>query len=105
QRIQTEHLHGGGRFRLADLHAAIVLHGAHLAEYGAADEEVTHCQRSVAHQHGGYRTASAVELGLDHSAHGRPARVGFEVLQVGNEENHFEEQREIFLRPCGHRDH
>ena len=40
------------------------MHGAHLAEHRAADEEVAHVQRAVAHQHGGHRPAAAVELAL-----------------------------------------
>ncbi len=85
--------------------AAIVLHGAHLAEDRAADEEVADRQRAVAHQHGGHRTASAVELRFDHRAHRRPAGVGLQVLHVGHQQNHFEQQVEILLRPGGNRHH
>ena len=74
QRFQAQHFHRRGGLGLAHLRAAVVLHGAHLAEYRAADEEIAHAQRAVAHQHGGHRTAAAVELGFEHGAHGRAAR-------------------------------
>ena len=68
QRIQTEHLDRRGRLGFAHLLAAIVIHGANLAEYLAADEEVADAQRAVLHQHRRHRTASAIELGFEHRA-------------------------------------
>ena len=75
--------------------AAVVEHGADLAEHRAADEVVADAQRAVAHQHGGHRAAAAVELGFEHRADGRTRRVGLQVLHVGHQQNHFEQQIEI----------
>ena len=64
QRFETEHFDRHGRTDFADLLAAIVQHGADAAEDFAADEEVADAQRAVANQHGGHRTAAAIELAL-----------------------------------------
>ena len=74
QRFETQHLDRRGGLGLAHLRAAVVQHGAHFAEHRAADEEIAHAQRAVAHQHGGHRTAAAVELRFEHGAHGRAGR-------------------------------
>ena len=75
---------------------AIVLHGAHLAEYRAADEEIADAQRAVADQHGRHRTAAAIELRFDHRAHGRAAS-GFALrsCNVRHQQDHLEQQVEI----------
>ena len=101
QRLQTEHLDGRGRLGFADLLAAIVQHGAHFAEHGAADEIIAHVQRAVAHQHGGHRSAAAIELGFEHVAHGRTGGIGFEILQIGHQQNHLEQQIEVDLHLGG----
>src|ERR1019366_3831521 len=75
------------------------------AEYGAADEEIAYRQGTVAHQDGGHGTASAVQLGFDHGAHGGPAGVGLEVQHVGHQENHFEQQGQALLRTRRNRHH
>ena len=105
QRIETEHFDRRGGLGLADLRAAIVLHGAHLAEDRAADEEIADGERAVAHQHGGHGTASAIQLGFDDGAHGGTAGVGLEVLHVGHQQNHFEQQVEILLGAGRNRHH
>ncbi len=97
QRFEAEYFDRGRGLRLADLRAAVVLHGAHFAEYRTADEEVADVQRAVAHQHGGDRTAAAVELSFDHGTHGRAARVGFEILHIGHQEDHLEQQIEMVM--------
>ena len=54
-------------------------------------------QRAVAHQHGRHRTASAIELRFEHRADRRTIRVGLQILHVGDQQNHFEQQVEIGL--------
>ena len=105
QRIQAQHFGGHGRFGFAQRLAAIVEHGAHLAEYRAADEIIAHMQRSVAHQHGGHGAAPAIELRFEHRADGRAIGIGLEVLQVGHQQNHFQQQIEIGLGPGGNGNH
>jgi hypothetical protein len=104
---ESEDFHRGGGLGFADLSAAVVLHGAHFAEYGAADEEIAHRQSAVAHQDGGHGTASAIQLGFDDGAHGGPAGVGLQIQHVGYQENHFEQQGQAFLgtRRNRHHDH
>ncbi len=48
--------------------SAIVDQRAHAADDGAGDEVVADAQRAVLHEHGGHRTAAAIELGLEHRA-------------------------------------
>ena len=105
QRFQTQHFDRHRRLGFADRLAAIVEHGAHFAEYRAADEVIADVQRAVAHQHGRHRTASAIELGFEHRAHGGTRRIGFQILHVGHQQNHFEQQIEIRLGPGRNRNH
>src|SRR5262249_49510928 len=80
QRFETEHLDRHGWLGGTHLYAAIVLHGADLAEYRAADEEIADAQRSVADENGGHGSAPAIELRFEHAAHGRAVGIGLQVL-------------------------
>ena len=95
QRIQTQHFHRHGGFGFADGSAAIVEHGADFAEHRAADEIVADAQRTVAHQHGGHRSAPAIEIGFEHVADGRTIGIGLQIQHVGHQQNHFEQKIEI----------
>ena len=77
--------------------AAIVEHGAHFAEDVADDEVVARLQGSVLHQHRRHRTASAIQFGFEHRTGGRTIGHGLQVLQVGNQADHFHQQVEIGL--------
>ena len=69
-----------------------------LPKTAAADEEIADAQRAVAHQHRRHRTASAIELALRCTVPmaGR-ARIGLQILHIGHQQNHFEQQIEILL--------
>ena len=45
----------------------------------------------------GHRTASAIELGFEHHADGGTLGIGLQLLQVGNQADHFHQQVEIGL--------
>ena len=47
------------------------------------------------HQNGRDRAAALVQLGFEHRSHGRTRRIGLQILQVGNQQNHFEQQIEV----------
>src|ERR1019366_8444810 len=54
---------------------------------------------------GRHGAAPAVELGFDDGAHGRAAGVGLEVLHIGHQEDHFEQQLEVLVDLGGDRNH
>ena len=54
-------------------------------------------QGSVLYQHGRHRTASAIQFGFQHGTGGRTIRHRLQVLQVGNQADHFHQQIEIRL--------
>ena len=54
-------------------------------------------QRAVAHQHRGHRTAAAIELALRAPCPSRDGRIGLQILHIGHQQNHFEQQIEIRL--------
>ena len=60
---------------------------------------------SVAHQDGGHRAASAVELGFDHGAHGGPRGVGLQVQNLRHQQNHFQQQFQALFGSGGNRHH
>jgi hypothetical protein len=93
--LQPQDLDGRGWLGLADLFSAIVQHGAHFAEDRAADEIVAHMQGPVADQHGGHRPAAAIQLGLQHIPHGRACGIGFQILQIGHEQDHLQQQIQV----------
>ncbi len=97
QAFQAEDLDRGGRRRGFEHTSTIIEHGAYLAEDVAHDKVLARVQRSILYQHGGYRTAPAVQLGLQHAACSGTLGNGLQVLQVGDQADHFQQQVEIGL--------
>ena len=75
--------------------AAIVEHGADFAVGVADDEIVAGVEGAVLHEDGGDGAAAAIELGFEDDAAGGAAGSGFELLEIGREADHFEEEIEI----------
>ena len=61
-------------------------------------------QRAALNQHGGDRTAAAIELGFDHGAFGGTFRIGLEIEQFGLQRDHLEQLVEIGLVLGGYLD-
>ncbi len=97
QAFQAENLDRSRRPGRFQRDAAIVEHGAHFAEHVANDEVVAVVQRSVLHQHRRHRTASAIQLGFQHRAARQTIGHRLQVLQVGNQADHFHQQIEVGL--------
>ena len=71
--------------------AGRVLEGADLAVGLADDDDVADPQRAGLDDDGGHRAAALVHLGLDDRADGGALRVGLQLLEVGDEQDHLEE--------------
>ena len=71
----------------------------------ADHDVVTNPKRAVLHQHGGHRAASLLEVRVDHSASRQLGRVGLEILQVGDQQDHLEHLRDARLLLRGYRNH
>jgi hypothetical protein len=56
------------------------------------------------HQHGRNRSAAAVELGLDHRAFGRTARIGLEIEDFRLQADGFEQPLDVEFLGRGHLD-
>ena len=52
-------------------------------------------QRAVLHQHGGHRSAAAIQLGFEHDAGCRAIGSGLQFLQIGHQADHFHQQVQI----------
>ena len=87
---------GGGRLGFAHLLAEMVVHRANFAEHLAADEEVADPQRSVLHQDGRHRTASAVELRFQHRSDARTRRDSLSGLRFRRPAETFSSNRSRF---------
>jgi hypothetical protein len=70
---------------------------AHPAPFGAGHGDIAGLQGAALHQHGGDRSAAAVEPRLDHGAFGGTVRVGLELQHLGLQRDHVEQLVEIGL--------
>ena len=52
-------------------------------------------ERAVLDQHGGHRSASAIELRFEHHAGGSAFRSGLELCKIGDQADHFHQQIEV----------
>ena len=95
--LQTLDLDRHGRPRRFEVKAACAHQRANASADGSRYEGVAHPQGAVLHQHGRDTSPSAVQLCLQHHAAGQPFRIGFEILEVGHEEDHLEQEIEIGL--------
>ena len=75
--------------------AAVVEHGADLAEGVADDVAVADLERAVLHEDGGDGAAAAIELGFDDGADGGTLGLGLLLVGVGDEADHFFEAVEV----------
>ena len=103
--IEAEDLDRYGRAGLLDVLAAVVDHGADLAVRRAADDRVADAQRAVLDEDRRDRAAALVELGLDDDAARIAVRVGLELLDFGDEQDHLEEVIDANLLLSRDRDH
>ena len=71
--------------------ALVVLERPDLAERLADDDHVADAERPGLDDRGRDGAAVLVELGLDDRADGRPLRVGLELLEVGDEQDHLDQ--------------
>ena len=93
---ETQHHRGTRRVGLGDLVAVLVEHGAHTTVGRTGHDRVAHAQRSALDQHRGDRTATAVEVRLDHEALGVLVGVGAQVeRRVGGEDDGLEQLVEV----------
>ena len=69
----------------------VVLERPDLAERLADDDHVADAERAGLDDRGRDRAAVLVELGLDDRADRRPLRVGLELLEVGDEQDHLDQ--------------
>src|SRR5436190_2016142 len=94
-KTSSEHFDGGGGARFVNVPAAVVIHGAHLAENLADDERVADAQRALLDEDGRDRAASPVEFGFQHHAGGESRRARLQVQNVGGEQDGFEKRVEV----------
>ncbi len=47
----------------------------------------------------------SIDLGFENGAHGRKARIRFQILNVGHKQNHFQQQVQVLARSRGNLDH
>src|SRR6185437_6815280 len=88
---QAEHLHRDRRAGFGDLLAGLVDERAHAAVLDAANHEVTFLQRALLHQHGGHRTASAIQAGFDHHTGGTAVGHGLQFHHFGLDRDRIEQ--------------
>src|SRR5438309_1557363 len=86
--FEAEEFDRGGGAGFGDGAAAIVEHGADLAEGVADDVAVAGAEGSVLHEDRGYGAAAAIELGFDDGAYGGTVGLGFLLVDVGDEADH-----------------
>ena len=95
QTFESQNLHRSRGTGLVQRAAAIVEHGANLAEDVADDKVFAGVQGSVVDQHGSHRAASAIQLGFQHGAGGEALGRCLELLHVRHQADHLHELVEI----------
>ena len=95
QTFKSEDLDRGGWRRSFHGRTTVVEHGANFSEDIADHEIIARVQGTVLHQNRSDGTATAIELGLQHRAGCRTIGNCLQVLQIGNEADHFQQQIEI----------
>ena len=83
--------HGRRRPGLLDALAQVVLEGSHATGRLADDDDVADVERAGLDQRGRDRAAVLVQLRLDDRADGAALRVGLELLQVRDEQDHLDQ--------------
>ena len=98
----------GRRRRSGVLHlaAAVIEQGPHLAEDVTHHQVVTDMEGAALHQHGRNRATTLLEVRVDHGTGGELGGVGLEVLEVCDQQDHFEQLRDpgLLLGGDGHHD-
>src|SRR5208337_4456673 len=93
--FEAEDFDGSGGTGDLEGAAAVVEHGANLAEGVADDIAVVEVEGSILNEDSGDGAAPAVELGFKDRADGFAPGSGFGRLDVGDQADHFEEQVEV----------
>ena len=93
--FEAEDLDRGGGAGFGDGAAAVVEHGADLAEGVADDVAVAEAEGSVLDEDAGDGAAAAIELGFDDGADGGTVGLGLLLVDVGDEADHLLEQVEV----------
>jgi hypothetical protein len=101
KRGQAQYFDRRGRARLLDLASDVIEHRPDLAVDDAGDEQVAVLQRAVLHQDRRDGAAAAIEFRFEYRARGAPLRVGFQIRQVRDEQNHLEQLIEVLALPRG----
>ena len=86
--FEAEDFDRGGGTGFGDGAAAVVEHGADLAEGVADDVAVAGAEGSVLHEDAGDGAAAAIELGFDDGADGGTVGLGLLLVDVGDEADH-----------------
>src|SRR6478736_5794113 len=95
-RREAQHHGRSRRVGLGDLLTVLVEHGAHPAVGRTGHDRVADAERSALDEHRGDRTATAVEVRLDHEALGVLVGVGAQVeRRVGGEDDGLEQLVEV----------
>ena len=88
---KSEDLHRRGGPCLLHPSALVVDHGAHLAVACSRGNEVSHMERTLLHQNGGYGAASLIQLRLDHKSSGHPVRIGLQLQDLRRQQDHLKQ--------------
>ena len=88
---QAEDLDREARIRATNAFAAVVEHRLDATPGAASNHDVAHVERAALNEQRCHRAAIAVNLGLDHDAARELVRICFELVDVGNQEDHFEQ--------------
>ena len=75
--------------------AAVIKHGADLAINIADYKIIAGIQRAILDQNRGHGTASTVEFGFEHHAGGSALRGGFQLRQIRDQTDHFQQQIQV----------
>ena len=97
QAAEAEHFDRRRRPGVLQLPAAIVDERADLADDRAGNDGVADVQRAVLDEDRRHRAAALVQLRFEHGARRVALRIRLELAQLGDEQDHLEQQLEVLL--------
>ena len=98
--VKTDDLNRYGRTCDLDLLTLVVGHGTDVSDRSARDDDVARMERTVLYKHGGNGSAALIQLCLDNDTLCTAVGICFQLLDLGNEQDVFEQVVDTHAGHC-----
>ena len=102
---QTDHFHGSRRTGFFDFFPTVVGHCPHLAIGGSGQNRIANPERAVLDQYGRHRPFAFIQFRFHNGSDRRSIRIGLQILNLGDQQYHFQQFTDPGFLHCGYRNH